>query len=107
MDKERIISSESSNDGKTVFLYFNDEVGYYTAFGLSAFFVSHLVDPIVSYSKALNMPVVLIGKSQVLELRRSLNKSEHIEHSYYRFTLKRSIGTTGYDAWAKKVTPEE
>lgn len=102
MDKDIIISTESANDGKSVYLYFNDEVGFYSAYGLSAFFVSHLVDPVISYSAGLGLPVVLINRCQIMELRRSLSKKEHIEHKFYHFTLKRMIGKTGYDAWVEK-----
>lgn len=103
MDKDLIISTEASNDGKTVYLYFNDEVGFYSAYGLSAFFVSHLVDPVISYSAGLDMPVALLNRCQIMELRRSLNKREHVEHKYYDFVLKRMIGKTGYDSWAEKA----
>lgn len=103
MDRELIRTAESANDGKSVYLYFNEEVGFYTAFGFSAFFVSHLVDPLISYSPAMELPVILIDKYQILELRRSLKKLEHIEHQYYRFELKRIIGQAGYAAWLERA----
>lgn len=103
MDREVIISAETSNDGKSVYLYFNEDIGYYTAYGISAFFVSHLVNPVISYSPACGLPVALISKYQIQELRRSLLKREHIEHHYYNFALKRVIGRTGYGSWAEKI----
>lgn len=103
MDKELIRGAESANDGKSVFLFFNEEVGYYTAFGISAFLVSHIVDPVISYSPAVELPVALINKYQILELRRSLKKREHVEHHYYNFELRRNIGRAGYDAWVDKA----
>ena len=38
MNQEIIIANEVQNDGKTIHLYFNPEVGFYLAFGFSAFF---------------------------------------------------------------------
>lgn len=105
MDKEQILAAEASNDGKSVYLYFNEDVGFYTAYGLSAFFVCHLVDPIRSFSTSLGLPCVLINGYQIQELRRSLSKREHIVHRYYSFELKRSIGQSGYEAWAEKAKP--
>lgn len=103
MDKDLITLNEEKNDGSTIFLYFNDEIGFYTAYGYSAFLVSHVVDPVCSYSTGLEMPVAMVNKSEILELRRSLKKVQHVEHSFYQFGLRTPVGKSGYARWIKSL----
>lgn len=103
MDIQTIIQNEEQNDGSSVFLYYNDEVGFYTAYGFSAFLVSHIVDPVCSYSPCLQMPVALVSKPEILELRRSLKKVKHVEKSFYQFELRKAVGKTGYTRWANSL----
>lgn len=103
MDTETITLNECVNDGKTIYLYFNEAVGFYTAYGFSAFLVSHIVDPVCSFSTELQMPVALINSAQIFELRRSLIKLSHTEHTYYKFGLRTAIGIDGYDKWTNSL----
>lgn len=103
MNLDLISLNEVENDGKTIYLYFNREVGLYTAYGFSAFLVAHVVDPVCSFSEELQMPVVLVNKSQVEELRHSLNKIQHTEKTFYQFSLKNVIGVEGYAKWTNKL----
>ena len=103
MDIEKIKRNEGENDGKTIFLYYNDEIGFYTAYGTSAFLVSHVVDPVCSFSKTFGLPVALVNPEQILELRQSLNKLQHTEKTFYEFTLKRPFGTQGYSRWTNSL----
>ena len=101
--KEKIVLNESQNDGGTVHLYYNEMVGAYTAYGLSAFYVSHVVEPSYSYSDEMNMPLVIVNKRQVLELRQTLVKEEHRKMEYYRFRTRIPIGEKGYKTWTNEV----
>lgn len=101
--KEMIIKSEVQNDGKTIHLYFNTEVGLYVAYGFSAFFASHIVDVITAFSEELQMPVALMRKPDVSELRLSCIKHEHDYHEYYRLELKHEIPFNDYSRWAKST----
>lgn len=103
MDANAITLNECLNDGKTIYLYYNDAVGFYTAYGFSAFLVAHVVDPICSFSTEMQMPVALINPEQILELRRSLNKLYHTEHTFYKFGLKTAIGIDGYAKWTNTL----
>ena len=103
MDQDIITQNEEQNDGSTVFLYYNDEIGLYTAYGYSAFLVSHVVEPVCSYSPAFEMPVAMVNKSQIMELRRSLKKLKHEEHSFYQFGLRTAVGKSGYSRWIKSL----
>ena len=99
MDSEIILKNEEENDGSTIYLYYNDEVGFYTAYGYSAFLVTHVIEPVCSYSPSLKLPVVLVNKYQIMELRRSLKKIKHLVQSFYQFGLRKPVGKSGYARW--------
>ena len=103
MDKELILQQEAVNDGQTIYLFYDDMVGMYLAFGLSAFFTTMIVEPLISYSNALKMPVALLDRALVNYLRQSVTKVEHRPHAYYRFRLRSKVGTAGYERWMKET----
>lgn len=103
MNKDLITLNEVQNDGQTIHLYFNTEVGLYVAYGFSAFFASHIVNVITAFSEDLMMPVALMRKADVTELRMSTIKHEHDYHVYYRLELKNKMALDDYSRWAKSV----
>ena len=103
MDIEKIKQLESENKGKTVHLYYDEMAGLYLAFGMSAFCTTVVLNPFISYSESLQMPVALINPSQILFLRQGLTKEEFIPKSYYRFSLRQSISDFGYSKWAEEA----
>lgn len=105
MDTELIIRTESANDGQTIHLFYDDMVGMYLAFGLSAFYATMIVEPCISYSDALKMPVALLDKGQINYLRQSVTKVEHQPQTYYRFRLRTKVGSAGYERWRKELFP--
>ena len=107
MDKDLILQQEAANDGQTIHLYYDDMVGMYVAYGLSAYYVDMATDTIISYSEAIGKPVVLLGRRQVLYLRQSLTKVEHTQKKYYKFRLRQKIGEAGYQRWAAKFVRDE
>lgn len=107
MDKELIVQQEAANDGQTIHLYYDDMVGMYVAYGLSAYYVDMVTDPILSYSEAIEKPVALLGRGNVLYLRQGLTKVEHTKKSYYKFRLRQKIGEAGYQRWAAKFVRNE
>jgi hypothetical protein len=102
MDKELIMQQEAANDGQTIHLYYDEMVGVYLAFGLSAYYTTMVVTPYVSFSKTLQMPVALLRKGHINSLRQSMTKLEHIQHSYYRFRLNQKVGDAGYEKWLSR-----
>lgn len=103
-----LVQQEAANDGQTIHLFYDDVVGMYLAFGLSAFYTTMIVEPCISYSDALKMPVVLLDRLQIKSLRQSVTKVEHQPHVYYHFRLRSKVGTAGYERWLKdtfKATP--
>lgn len=101
MDIELIKQQEVANDGQTIHLYYDEIVGAYLAFGLSSYYSTMVVDPYLSYSDALKMPVALLDRGQINYLRQSVTKMEHRPHAYYRFRLRSKVGTAGYERWLK------
>ena len=102
MDIELIKQLETANDGQTIHLFYDDMIGVYLAFGLSAYYSTMVVTPYVSFSEALQMPVALLRKGHINSLRQAMTKVEHTPHSYYRFCLKQKVGSAGYERWMSK-----
>lgn len=100
IDKDLIISNEVQNDGNTIHLYFNSEIGLYVAYGFSAFFAAHIVDVITAFSEDFQMPVALLRKPDVSELRLSSTKRQHDYHEYYRLELRHTLPLDNYTRWA-------
>lgn len=100
--KDIILEKEAANDGQTVFLFYDERYGMYTAFGWSAYYTTMVVDPLLSYSDELQMPVALIQRDLIRSLRQSLTKVEHEVKTYYVFRLKQKIGSAGYQKWVKE-----
>ena len=103
MDRNEITLKEVANDGKTVFLYYDDMAGLYLAYGLSAYYTTLVVDPYMSYSDEMQMPVALLRRDHILYLRQSMKKVDHLQKCYYRFEMKQPIGEEGYVKWAQKI----
>lgn len=103
MDKEKIMQHEAANDGQTVYLFYDDMAGLYLAFGLSAYYVTMVTDPFMSYSEGMEMPVALLKRNHILSLRQTLTKMEHVQKSCYVFRLRTKVGDAGYEAWKKAL----
>ena len=106
MEKEKILQHEAANDGQTVYLFYDDMAGLYLAFGLSAYYVTMVTNPFVSYSKAMDMPVALLKRFHIKVLRQSMTKVEHVHKSFYIFRMRQKIGDAGYDKW-KETLPND
>lgn len=101
IEKSIILEKEATNDGQSVFLFYDERYGLYTAFGWSAYYSTMVIDPILSFSDELQMPVALIPRNLIRSLRQSLTKVEHGVKKQYVFRLKRKIGDAGYQTWVK------
>lgn len=105
MNIEKIKQLEAANDGQTIHLFYDDMLGVYLAYGLSAYYTTMSVDPIISYSDALGMPVALLNRGVIQYLRQSVTKVEHQPQAYYRFRLRTKVGSAGYERWRKELFP--
>lgn len=102
-NQDVITLNEVQNDGKTIHLYFDTQVGLYVAYGFSAFFAAHIVDVISAFSEDFRMPVALMRKPDVSELRLSTVKHQHDYHEYYRLELKQPLPLDDYTRWANST----
>ncbi len=103
MDKDIAIKKESENDGQSIFLFFDEFYDLYVAFGLSAYYSTMVVDPYLTYSEKLNMPIAFFDKTLIRFLRQSLTKVEHTQGHTYEFRTRISIGKGGYEKWKNGV----
>lgn len=77
MELDKITLHETGNDGRTIYLYYDELAGLYLAFGLSAYYATMVTDPYMSYSEVMKMPVALLRRNHVNDLRQTLKKVEH------------------------------
>lgn len=104
MNRELVLINENIESSQHVHLYFDNEVGFYVAYGMSAYLICRVVDPVCSYSTALQMPVALLNRAQINTCRRSLVKLEHTEHVYYKFQMNFSMPKDkNYENWVEKL----
>lgn len=103
MNGNEISLRELSNDGQSIFLYYDAMAGVYLAFGLSAYYTTMVTEPYMSYSEEMQMPVALLRREHILYLRQSLKKVEHEVKHFYRFQLRVPVGEAGYDRWAQNI----
>ena len=103
MELDKITLHETGNDGRTIYLYYDELAGLYLAFGLSAYYTTMVTDPYMSYSEVMKMPVALLRRNHVNDLRQTLKKVEHEIKKYYQFQLRMPVGDAGYEKWAQKV----
>lgn len=101
--KETMTRNEVENDGRTIFLYYSPELGLYVAYGFSAFFASHIVEVIESFSEALLMPVALLRKGDIEPLLLSAVSHEKDEQQNYRLELRIPIAMDDYYRWANSL----
>ena len=103
MDKDLAIKKESENDGQSIFLFFDEFYDLYVAFGLSAYYSTMVVDPNLSYSESIDMPIAFFCKAQIRIMRQSLKKVEHTQSHSYEFRTRIPIGKAGYEKWKNGV----
>lgn len=99
MDVGRIRQQEEENDGQSVQLYYDDIAGMYLAFGLSAYYADMIANGHLSFSDELQMPVMLLDREGVLDLRQSMTILQHTPKGYYHFKTRQQIGNEGYERW--------
>lgn len=107
MDFEEIRQREAANDGQTVYLYYNTDKQCYEAFGLSAYYADHVASPELSYSEEFQMPVAVLNRKDVLDLRQSMEIVEHEAFKYYRLLARGFMGTEGYEAFSRSLREKD
>lgn len=102
-NNDEYLKKEATNDGQSIFLFFDDFYDLYVAFGLSAYYSTMVVDPYLSYLGSIDMPIAFFSKAQIRIMRQSLKKVEHTQGHSYEFRTRIPIGKAGYEKWKKEV----
>ena len=71
--------------------------------GSPAYFSAMVVDPYLTYSDELDMPIAMFSKAQIRIMRQGLKKVEHTPGSTYEFRTRIPLGRAGYDKWKTEV----
>ena len=58
--------------------------------------------PFEGISDALQMPVALLRREQMLDLKQNMKLEEHVQHSSYRFSMREHVGDADYESWVSK-----
>ncbi len=103
MMKDRIREMESANDEQTIHLYYDEKLGQYVAFGLSAYYTTIVSDPDAVYSDELDMPMVRLKEQEVQALRHIMIVIEHEQKAYYRLKLHNKVGRRWYHTWIDAI----
>ncbi len=103
MDKDMMLRYEAENDGRSVYLHYDEESGCYKAFGFSAYYADMAASPELSFSEDLQMPVARLSRGDVMVLRNCMVMKEHIVNSYYWFWMNEVVGDVGYQRWVRRI----
>ena len=103
MDKEKIREQELVNDGQSVFLFYDEDEGCYKAYGWSAYYADMIANGVLYYSYSLQMPIMVLSKRAIQDLRYNMTVVEHRPHEFYRFKTKVKIGDAGYERWMESI----
>ena len=66
-----------------------------------------MVSPELSYSEELQMPVAVLNKKDVLDLRQSMEIVEHEAFNYYRLKARGFMGCEGYEAFSRSLREKD
>jgi len=103
MNREEIRQQELKNDGQSVYLHYCSAIGLYVAYGLSAYYADMGTTPELNYSVAMQMPVALLDRRCVFDLKHVMTQVSHTADDEYCFRSRAPIGDDGYDRWAYRI----
>ena len=97
-----ITRNEVFNDGKTIHLYFNDMIGLYVAYGISAFQLCKYAHINPSYSEEMQMPVVVIDSEHFEKLNGQIGLSKNVGN-YRCLAVDKEADMDEYSEWASQL----
>ena len=104
MNRDLILKQEMMNDGQSVYLHYSPAFDRYLAYGLSAYYADMGSCPELTYSVVLQMPVALLDRRCVFDLKHVMTQVSHTPDDEYHFRSRAPIGDLGYDRWIKSIT---
>ena len=96
---EVIRINEVKNDGRTIHLYFNGLVGLYAAYGISAFLLNKISTASASYSKEMQLPVVVLNSAHYEEVKKQLELVKDVQN-YRCLRVNEPYDEAAYAEWA-------
>ena len=102
MINENIIPNEVWNDGHTIHLYCNEQVGQYTAYGPSAYLLCKVTNVPPFFSEDAQMPAAIIN-TPLLEGLKQQCKVVQSERSYCQLISSCEVDDDDYAGWVEKV----
>ncbi len=103
-----ITLNETQNDGSVIHLYYNPQVGVWTAYGLSAYGLrlfgkTHRQDNPRGFSEDMQMPCTIADKFTIDKLFRVIGTELRRDESYLQFKLKHRVNPDAYTKWTNKL----
>ena len=102
-----VVKNEVMNDGGSIHIYFANKYNEFVAFGISAFqamktLKAKEIELTQDYSTEFQMPMVIISKRQLDELKYGgVTLKGTIEGQYYHLQSFIMMNEEAYDAWAQ------
>ncbi len=112
MNSENITLNEHRNDGATIHLYYNSQVGVWTAYGVSAYGLrlfgkTYRLDNPRGYSSDMQMPCTLADKYTIEKLFHAVGAVAEKGTDYLQFRLKEAVDKDAYARWTRKLRDKE
>lgn len=108
MRDEIITLNECKNDASFIYLYLDDKLNIWCAFGFSAYSLrlfgkANGYITMRSYSNQLQMPWTLIENKAIVSLLQNANSIEEQTDDYICIRMEDKIDTTAYSKWTNKL----
>ena len=106
MNTELISANEIISNGKTIYLYYNDVIGAWMAFGESAFHLKGEKDCLFSYSADLQMLCAVCPASVIAEIKTKGTVIEDLPGSRLALQAEAQVDGESYKQWTTQLRPE-
>lgn len=111
MDKEHILQLENSNDGQSIFLFYDSDLAVWTAFNKSAYALRLLLkslkyDNLRIFSGSLDMPMTIIGQDSLERLNAVKPLEIWRKKEFAQLNSEALFDNFEYDQWVKKLKLE-
>ncbi|MBR1957781.1 MAG: sugar transferase [Tidjanibacter sp.] len=111
MNSELIKSNEATNDCSTVYLYFNEEMHSWIAYGHSAYSLrlitkARFIDSIRGFSTTQEMPYTVVNKDILKKLCADFSVDKDTKGEFYVLKTKEPFDINDYTRWNYKLKEE-
>lgn len=112
MNADIITLNECKNDGSFLHLYYNNSIGAWAAYGLSAyglrlFVKSNGFNNLRGYSKGLQMPCTLVGNETISQLLQQSAALQQTTDSYVQVRMPDAVDLSTFTKWTNKLKGQQ